>query len=333
MDSGEGGVGTGAGGAGRAGAADPHPVVVWVGVGAVGLLYGARLVRAGVHVHLLMRSGAQQARERGLLIRSIDGDFAVRPADGGGFTVHACPDELPAADVVIVSTKTTSNRHLPTLLRRAVRPRTVVLTLQNGMGNEAFLAEAFPEALVCGGTAFVSVHRLDPVTADHQHGGQLHIGRYGGPPDATTDMLAGLLRKTGFPVRVLDDLLRGRWEKQLWNVPFNGLGGALLADTDKLLSTPAGVGLVRGIMREVLAVAAADGRPFPSELIDHKLEYTRGMGPYRTSMQLDREAGREMEVDAIVGSVVRRARELDIRVPLIETLYQALLAVNVRGSE
>lgn len=308
----------------------PDPVVAWVGVGALGLLYAGRLIRAGVHVHLYVRSGAQVVREQGLAIRSIDGDFTLRPDEAGGFTVHEQPHTLPPADLVVISTKTTANHELPRLLRSAVRPGTVLLTLQNGMGNEALLADAFPEALVCGGTAFVSVHRVAPNAAHHQHSGQLHLGRHGNPPDATTEALARLLRRTGFPVRVLDDLTRGRWEKQLWNVPFNGLGAALLADTARLLSTRAGEQLVRGIMREVLSVAAADGRPFPDELINHKLEYTRGMGAYRTSMQLDREAGRAMEVEAIVGSVVNRASAHNVRVPLTQTVYLALLAVDAQ---
>lgn len=303
--------------------------VVWVGVGAVGLLYSARLIRSGVHVHLLMRSGGEEARRFGIRVRSVDGDFAVGPTDGGGFTVHEHAETLPVADVVLISTKTTANAALPGLLRPAVRTGTTLVTLQNGMGNEALLAQAFPEAAVCGGTAFVSVHRIGPATADHQHSGHLHVGRHRGGPDAVLEGVAGLLRQTGFAVQAIDDLTRGRWEKQLWNVPFNGLGAAMLADTEKLLSSQSGEGLVRAVMAEVLGVAAADGRAFPSDLVDQKIAYTRSMGAYRTSMQLDREAGRAMEVQAIVGSVVRRAGELGVGVPLVNYLLRQLEAVDI----
>jgi 2-dehydropantoate 2-reductase len=302
--------------------------VVWVGVGAVGLLYSARLIRAGVDVELLLKSDYDAATQNGLHIRSVDGDFQVPPT---AFRAHRSASTLPPADLVIISTKTTANHTLPATLAPCVRPGTRLLTLQNGFGNEAFLARHFPEARVYGATAFVSVHRIAPATADHQHSGHLAIGQYtpgSDAPDGSVEPIASLLRRTGFRVAVMPSLARGRWEKQLWNVPFNGLGAALDLDTERLLSTPEGEGLVRAIMAEVIAVARADGTELPPGMVDDKIRYTRTMGPYRTSMQLDRRAGRPMEIHAIVGSVCRRAAELQVPTPQLRVLETLLLTAD-----
>jgi 2-dehydropantoate 2-reductase len=136
------------------------------------------------------------------------------------------------------------------------------------------------------------------------------------------------LRRTGFPIDELPDLRYGRWEKQLWNVPFNGLGAALLADTELLLRTPHGRGLVSQVMAEVLETAHADGRTLPDSMPDAKLHYTLGMGPYKTSMQLDREAGREMEIQAILSSVIRIADSHNLRIPTLRQLEVLLKSVD-----
>lgn len=302
--------------------------VVWVGVGAVGILYSARLIRAGVKVDLLLKSDYHAAKEFGLKVHSVDGDFEVPPS---AFVPHHTADSLPQADLVIISTKTTANAKLAGILSHCVGPETRLLTLQNGFGNEAFLSRLFPRARVYGATAFVSVHRIAPAVADHQHSGHLAIGRYtpdDAPPDADTHAVAELLRRSGFKIHVLESLARGRWEKQLWNVPFNGLGAALDADTQKLLSTPAGEHLVRSLMHEVLVVAKADGTVFPESLIDEKIRFTRTMGPYKTSMQLDRLAGRAMEISAIVSSVYQRSDELNLSTPHLRVLETLLRAVD-----
>lgn len=304
------------------------PRVAWVGVGAIGLLYGASLARAGVETHLLLRSDYDAAMSGGIGVRSIDGDFRVPP---GAFHGHQTSGSIPTPDLVVVSTKTTANGELPEILRPMVGAGTYILTLQNGLGNEACLAEHFGGERVLGGMAYVSVHRIAPATAEHQHGGRLTIGRFAGPPNAGTEAVAGLLRRTGFPVEVLPSLTVGRWDKQLWNIPFNGLGAAMGANTEVLLRTDEGRSLVRGVMREVVAVARSEGvgeRDLPDSLIESKIRFTLGMGPYRTSMQLDRESGRPMEIDSIIGSVLRLAKNHSISTPLLEVLQVQLRAID-----
>lgn len=310
----------------------PNPKVAWVGVGAIGLLYGATLARAGVEVHFLLRSDFEAARSGGIRVRSPNGNFHVPPE---GFYSHRSAETIPPVDLVVISTKTTANRELPGLLRPLVHPNTRVLTLQNGFGNEALLAGQVEPVNVLGGTAFVSVHRIAPATADHQHAGRIAIGQYDRPPDEGTEAVAALLRRTGFQIDVLPSLAVGRWTKQVWNVPFNGLGAAMLADTEMLLRTETGRSLLRQVMAEVIAIARAEGitaEHIPDSIIDRNIKFTLGMGPYKTSMQLDREQGRAMEIDSIITSMLTLARKHKISAPALTSLEVQLRAVDTATS-
>jgi len=143
--------------------------------------------------------------------------------------------------------------------------------------------------------------------------------------------VAEMLRSSKIPCRVLDNLKYGRWEKLVWNVPFNGLSTVLDQTTDLLLGTEAGTQLVRALMTEVLAGARGVGVELPTTLIDAKIEQTRGMGPYKTSMHLDLLAGRALEVEAIFGEPVRAAMRAGVAVPRLQTLY-GLLRMKDRPS-
>lgn len=285
------------------------------------------LARQGIRSHLLFRSDYAKAAERGIEVRAPKETFVVPPTSFGAHQAANPPKDLNL-DLVIITTKTTSNAQLPAVLKPLVGPQTAILTLQNGLGNEAFLASHFPENPILGGTAFVSVHRVAPATVHLQHGGALAIGTHEKAPKSLAASVAQLLRRTGFRIDEMTSLNQGRWEKQLWNVPFNGLGGALVADTQKLLSTPEGTGLLRGIMEEVRRVAAADGAHLSEEMAESKINYTYSMGPYRTSMQLDRENGRPMEIETMFSSVLAIARKHSVQTPLIEKLELLLKAVD-----
>src|SRR6185436_20914453 len=122
--------------------------VAVVGCGAVGSFYGAKLSRAAQTVHFLLRSDYEVVRRRGVTIRSPEGDFHVHPK------CARSPEEIGVADLVVVGLKTTANDQLPRLLPPLVGPKTAILTLQNGLGNEDSLARTFPPEQIMGGLCF-----------------------------------------------------------------------------------------------------------------------------------------------------------------------------------
>lgn len=306
-----------------------------VGCGAVGSFYGAKLCQAGQEVHFLLRSDYDAVRRHGVSIRSIAGDFSVRPR------CAQRPEEIGAADLVLIGLKTTANDQFPRLLPPLVGPSTAVLTLQNGLGNEEALAELSPPAQILGGLCFVCLNRIEPGVICHTDHGLIVLGEYQHPPQPRTHGIAAMFREAGVSCRVTDDLARAHWEKLVWNIPFNGLGVAATAGyeafleessvqgikprqpclpTDKLLADRRWEGIVRELMIEVIRTANALGFAVPESLVDKQIERTRTMGAYRASTLLDFEQGRALELESIFLEPLRRARTAAVPVPRLERL-------------
>ncbi len=307
-----------------------HPNIAIVGAGAVGGYYGARLAEAGYPVQFLVRGDYDAIRAKGWRIKSCDGDFAIAPQR---VSVHRTPATLASADWVIVTLKATENDSIPAWVRPLLKPTTAILTLQNGLGNEEFLAGHFGAERIVGGLVFACIVRTGPGEIFHSDHGHIHVGSFLSDQKAKAIEIAGILSSAHIRTTVLDELADGRWEKLLWNIPFNGLGAALDLSTDRLVGHPNSLALVRGIMEEVRAAAVAVGTTLDNSLIEKKLRETQSMGPYRTSMQIDRELGRPMEVEAILGNPFRAARSAGIPTPRLEMLYRMLLTVDARRPE
>jgi 2-dehydropantoate 2-reductase len=303
-----------------------NPVIAIVGTGAVGAYYGGRLAQHGHDVHFLLRGDYAAVKRNGWTVRSCDGDFTLPPE-----RVHAYddPNKMPKADLVIVTLKTTANDAFESLVRPLLKEGTTILTLQNGLGNEERLAELFGAERILGGMCFVCINRTSPGAVQHIAEGTITLGEFRPTANAAVRSdrvarIADMFRASKIPARALPDLRYGRWEKLVWNIPFNGLSAVLDQTTDLLIGSPAGEALVRDVMGEVLAAARAVGVELPASLVQAKIDQTRGMGAYKTSMHLDMQAGRAMEIDAIFGVPVRTARAAGAAVPRLEMLERLL---------
>lgn len=295
------------------------PLIAIVGSGAVGSYYGCRLARAGHNVHFLLRSDYSAVRQQGFSIRSRDGNFAIAPS---AIHIYNRADDMPPADLVLVALKATANDHYEPLIRPLVHGTSLILTLQNGIGNEERLAELFGPERILGGLAFVCLNRIAPGVIQHTDYGFVRVGELIEGNTANAARVVELIASTGIKCELLQSLRYGRWEKLVWNVPFNGLGAVLDLPTDQLVNHPEGLKLVRTIMAEVVAAANALGAALPQQVIETRIAFTKTMGPYRSSMQIDRELGRDMEIEAILGEPVRTATKAGVPVPCMAMLYQ-----------
>jgi 2-dehydropantoate 2-reductase len=299
-----------------------------VGSGAVGLFYGIQLAVGGAEVTFLDRRGAQAIRSRGVVIHSPRGDLSVtRPSVAAGW------DELSPCDVLLVATKATANADvLEDLTRHADRVLPAggaVLLIQNGIGAESGFAAAAPGRDVLAGLAFLGARRTEPGVVEHLGYGTLTLAHYRadeGPAGVTVAMnqIADDLRAGGVEVVLDDDLVRARWQKLMWNLPFNPLSVLLDASTHELVGDPDAAALVRALMAEVVEIAAAEGHPLPGGLAEILVAATTTMAPYDTSMRVDADAGRPLEVETIVGEPVRRAHRAGVPVPRAEMLLSLL---------
>jgi len=302
----------------------PGPRIAIVGCGAIGLYYGGRLARAGHDVHFLLRSDYEHVRDHGIRATSIHGDFEVA-------AVHAHTDaaSIGPCDYILVALKAIANEDLPALLAPLLKDASLIVTLQNGLGNEEFLAGHFGSERVAGGLCFVCINRTAPGVVDHSASGLVSLGELDRPAGERLRTLDAMMRASGIESRTTDDLARERWRKLVWNVPFNGLSIAAGGiDVRAILADPGMEALVRALMAEVIAGAAALGHRLPASLIDEQVEITRPMRAYKPSSLIDYLASRPVEVEAIWGEPFRRATAAGAEVPRLEMLYRLLRALT-----
>lgn len=302
-----------------------------IGTGAVGGFYGSRLVQAGADVHFVARSSAEAISESGLEVVSPTGDIVVH-------RVNAYPSvaDLPRCDVVIVAVKSTVNQAVAPLVRDVVVDGGEVVLIQNGIDCEQLYRDSLPDSVeLSGGLAFISSQKTGTNQITHFDYGDLTLGRYEPdyrPVSPTLRMqeMSEQLSAAGINTTLVDDLLLARWRKLVWNVPFNGLSVILDAMTDELLRFEPTEQLIRELMTEVRIAAAADEREIEPEFIDLMIDATKAMVPYATSMKVDADHNRELEVDAIIGNAARRAQRHGVAVPQMTMLYQQLQFLNGR---
>jgi len=295
-----------------------------LGTGALGGFYGARLQRAGLEVNFLLRSDYPQVRERGLQIQSVEGDFALPQVQA-----YANVQAMPTCDVVVVALKTTQNHQLPQLLPPILKAHGVVLVLQNGLGVEAEVAAIVGDQRVIGGLCFLCANKTGPGQIHHLDYGKITLAEYGSnaQPQGITErmrQIAADFERAGIPIRLATDLNLARWQKLVWNIPFNGLSVVLDATTEALMANAHTRSLVEALMQEVVAAARHCKAGIADEFIQSMLSATLKMKPYRTSMKIDFDAGRPLEVEAILGAPLRRGEAAGASLALITMLYRQL---------
>ena len=285
-----------------------------VGSGAVGGYYGAKIAQKH-DVSFLMRRDLEAVRENGLKIESCDGDFHLPDARAFGST-----EEIGPVDLVLIAVKTTSNEVIPTLIPPLLESDTILLTLQNGLGNEEYLNHLFPDQPLMGGLCFVCINRGEPGTIQHLAHGKVEMGEY--TNSGVAESILKLFQESDIHTQLLSDLGLARWRKLVWNVPFNGLsiaGGGI--DTQKILSDPNLFERTTRLMHEIISSAASHGFEIKANFVDTNIERTRSMGPYQPSSLVDFLAGREVEVESIWGEPLRRSQAKGVATPELEKLY------------
>ncbi|MBP0001244.1 MAG: putative 2-dehydropantoate 2-reductase [Cyanobacteria bacterium SID2] len=295
-----------------------------LGTGAIGGFYGARLQKAGCDVCFSVRSDFDRVSQHGLTIESPDGDFQLPQVKA-----YREVSEMPPCDVVVLALKTTQNHQLSKLLPPVVADDGVVLVLQNGLGIEDEVARIVGGDRVMGGMCFICSNKIGPGHIRHLDYGPIALADY--TPDYTPQgitermkSIAADFEQAGIAIRFHEDLLLARWKKLVWNIPFNGLSVVLDAKTDRLVFDADSRHAVETLMSEVVRGAAACDRSIPDEFVSEMLVTTENMTPYLTSMKLDYEAGRALEVEAIFGNPLRRSQAVGTNLPQIELLYRQL---------
>lgn len=295
-----------------------------IGTGAVGGYYGALLQRSGKDVHFLLHSDYDHVCMHGLRIDSIKGDFRLPRVNS-----YNEPGRMPRCDVAIVALKATANSVLPQILPQVLNERGTVLLLQNGFGQEEFIAAIKGVKTIVAGLCFICTTKLGPGTISHQDYGSVILAQYtpDGNPAGVTPIMEQLgidFTNAGITVDLHEDLIEARWRKLVWNIPFSGLTTLFDINTFQVVTSPDLEKVARNLMEEVALGAEALGRNIPEEFIGKMIGDTKKMRPYFPSMKLDYNARNVMELDALYRSPLEAAARRGRELARIDTLYHEL---------
>ena len=297
------------------------------GAGAVGAYFGALLLRGGARVTFVARGDNLTAlRERGLTVRLPHETWQLASVAAVGD-----PASAPAADVVLVGVKSYDTRAAAAAIRPTLRPDTLVLSLQNGIENEAVLAEALglPPLLVA--LTFIGVELTAPAEVTYTARGELIFGEPDGQVSPRAERLATALADAHVPHQLRRDIQVMAWEKLAWNTGFNAVTTLTQTSVAAALADPHSRELVVRAMEEVDAVAVARAIPVRRHRIAAVLaDSRRGLPDFPTSMLQDLRRGRRLEYDAITGAVLRAAERVGVAVPINRTLYSLLARLDSR---
>ena len=297
-----------------------------VGTGAIGGFYGLMLAKAGHDVHFLLRSEYQAVVANGLRLNSaVYGQLHLQSVQAWGD-----PAEMPPCDWLLVGAKTTSNAQLAPVITRLSRPGARVVLLQNGLAVEEQLRPLLPGNLhLLGGLCFICTHRAAPGVIEHQALGTVNLGYHSGPARAGESLAiveegAELFRSAGLESVAMADLQQARWQKLVWNVPYNGLSVLLGAGTTRLMANADSRALILELMREVVQGAAACGQVLPEGYPEKLLATTERMPDYLPSMYHDFQHKRPLELQAIYAAPLAAAAATGCELPKMRMLHQAL---------
>lgn len=306
-----------------------------VGAGAIGGYIGARLAKAGGDVILFARGPHLQAmKERGLRVVSAEDDFEVRPEVTGNLS------DIRGAEVVFLGVKAHSLTALAPQLQPLFDQNTVVVSTQNGIpwwyfegvGGEleglrlervdpgGVIASNIEHRRVVGSLAYFATEVIEPGVIRHAEGHRISFGEPDGSRSERIKKIAEALGAAGFRCPVTARIRHEIWVKLLGNVAFNPISALTGGTLEELARHPDTSRLVREVMTETEAVAQKLGIELPIT-IDQRIAGAEKVGAHKTSMLQDLEAGRPMELEAVVGAVVELGERLGVAMPTTRAVY------------
>ncbi|HEX5108797.1 MAG TPA: 2-dehydropantoate 2-reductase [Vicinamibacterales bacterium] len=321
--------------------------IVIAGAGAIGGYIGALLARAGADVVLFARGPHLRAmQERGLRVVGAEGEFTVRPQLSDNLAA------IGVADVVFLGVKAHGLTGLAPSLRPLFGPDTVVVSTQNGIpwwyfqghGGEldglvlervdpgGIIAASIEARRVIGSIAYFATDITEPGVIHHVEGNRISFGEPSGEKTDRLRTLTAALSAAGFRCPITTRIRHEIWVKLLGNASLNPISVLTGGTLEQLTRHPDVVGLVRSMMLETETVASKLGIELPIT-IDQRIAGAEKVGAHKTSMLQDYEAGRPMEIEAVVGAVVELGGRLGVPMPSTSAVYACVKFLGERRGQ
>ena len=296
-----------------------------IGTGGIGGYYGGLLAKAGADVHFLLHSDYEQVKTHGLIVKSKNGDFALPSVNA-----YRHSADMPRCDVVLICLKSVNNPILKEILPSTIKNDGVAIVMENGLGVEDEVAQIVGPSRVMGGLCFICSHKIGPGVIHHLDYGAVKFVEYSADHSACgiterMKQIAENFKNAGVsPVELAPDLQIARWQKLVWNIPFNGLSITLDTNTQRIVQNESTRKLAKSIMDELIDGAAMLGHAFPHTFAEAMLIATDRMLPYQPSMKLDFDGGKPTELEYIFGNPLRALQHTGFNAPLLESLYREI---------
>jgi 2-dehydropantoate 2-reductase len=305
------------------------------GAGAIGAYIGARMAKAGFDVTLFARGPHRRAmQERGVQVKSAEGDFMARPA------IASSLEEVGPVDVVFLGVKAHGLPQLAPQLAPVLGPGTAVVSTQNGIpwwyfqdfGGEweglrlervdpdGVISSAIDAHRVVGSIVYFSTEIPSPGVIQHIEGNRISLGEPDGSRSDRCRRIAEALIASGLRCPITTRIRHEIWVKVLGNASFNPVSALTRATLVQMVRDPGVCSVIRNIMQEVEAVSGKLGLELPVS-IDQRIAGAEKVGEHKTSMLQDLEAGRPMELEALVGSVVELGERVGLPMTCTRTVY------------
>jgi 2-dehydropantoate 2-reductase len=318
-----------------------------VGAGAIGAYIGARMARAEFDVTLFGRGPHLKAmQERSVQVNSSEGDFEAHPRVVGSL------EEAGQADVVFLAVKAHSLPQLAPQLKPVLGPATTVVSAQNGIpwwffqgiGGEweglrleridpgGVISAAIEPCRVIGAIVYLSTEISSPGVIQYISGNRISIGEPDGSRSDRCRQVAEALVASGLRCPITTHIREEIWVKILGNASLNPLSALTRATIAQMLRDPGVAEIVRNIMHEVEAVAHKLNMEL-SVTVDQRIVGAEKVGEHKTSMLQDLEAGRPMELEALVGSVVELGERVGVPTPYTRTVYNCTRLLAEREAQ
>lgn len=292
-----------------------------MGAGAVGGYYGGVLAKYGEEVALICRGAHRDAIVRdGLHVKSHWEEFTVR--------VKATPDprEVGHADLVLYCVKLYHNAEALRLLKPMIGPETAILTLQNGVVSGESIASLYGWERVIQGATYIEAEQPGPGRIEESGPtARIEFGERDGRRTPRVDAAEHALSKPGIQVKVSDNIVETLWSKLVSVASVGTAMTAARASLPEVFGMAGGEETIRAVMEEIIAVGKAHGIRFKPGIVDEKIAGLKADAEhFRSSLQADLERGRPLELNDLLGSVVRMGRASGIPVPASAALTMTL---------
>lgn len=300
-----------------------------MGSGGIGGYYGGLLAHSGHDVTFIARGAHLAAlRANGLQVKSVHGDFTVAPVQATD-----TPAEVGPVDLVLICVKTPGTERAAQAIKPMVGPSTTVMSLQNGVDAAERIGAVVGMEHVVGGVTWVSSAIAEPgVIHQVSQFRRIVLGELDGRTTPRVQAIVEALEDTGATVGLADDILKVLWTKFVFIASISGVGSLTRLEIGDYRSVHETRALLTSLMREVEAVARAEGVMLDAGVVEQALAIVDGAAPnIKPSMQRDVEAGRRSELESMIGIVGRKGRELGVPTPAADVVYAALLPIELEA--